>query len=210
MQVKLTLCALILTTTACNFTGYGDSQAPVIQPGATARTEARPDAGREVNTAGQQAAQSRSVEMRNPEVVPPLPPLTSAQLAPCPDNEVSRLIVTGDFDRAKALLDEDLRLTSDDTQRSCILTTMGMLAALPDSSLYDPDQAQDYQALARVNGVVKKGGLALQMLDKSLSNLIALQRQLRALDGDNDQLKEQLDAKDLALQKLKKLTLGNP
>jgi len=184
----------LLSTAACNFTGYGQSQVPVIQPGATARTQAR------VEDKAPRAA---------PVVMPKQAPLTAAQLLPCPDLEVSRLIVVGEFDLARALLDEDLARERDEIQRSCILTTMGMLAASPDSSLYNPQQAQDYQGLARVNGAVENGSLALQMLDKSLSNLIAQQQQLQALGGDNDRLRGQLAAKEAALQKLKKLTLGN-
>lgn len=188
------LLPLLLSTAACNFTGYGPSQVPVIQPGATARTQSRVE---------------DEAPVTSPIVIPEQAPLTAVQLLPCPDHEVSRLILAGEFDLARALLDEDLSRERDEIQRSCILTTMGMLAASPDSSLYDPQLAQDYQGLARVNGAVENGGLALQMLDKSLSNLIAQQQQLQALGGDNDRLQEQLDAKEAALQRLKKLTLGN-
>ncbi len=131
----------------------------------------------------------------------------AAQL--CPDIETTRLILAGEFVQAKQLLNEDLERSKNDLHRSCVLTSMGLLAALPESEYFDVERAQDFQSLARVNGVVQRGSAQLQLLDRTLAGLIALQLKTTTSDDEIARLQAELDRKEAALKKLKKLTLGS-
>ena len=127
----------------------------------------------------------------------------------CPDVETVRLILAGEFFQAKQLLNEDLERSTDELQRSCILSTMGLLAALPESDYFDIERAQDFQSLAQVNGVVQRGGIQLQLLDRNLRGLIALQQKYTDSEAEVERLQQELEKKESALKKLKKLTLGS-
>lgn len=127
----------------------------------------------------------------------------------CPDVETTRLILAGEFLQAKQLLNEDLDRSKNDLHRSCVLTSMGLLAALPESEYFDVERAQDFQSLARVNGVVQQGSAQLQLLDRTLAGLIALQLKSTTSDEEIQRLQVELDKKEAALKKLKQLTLGS-
>lgn len=133
----------------------------------------------------------------------------SATVQLCPDIETTRLILAGEFMQAKQLLNEDLDRSKNDLERSCLLSSMGLLAALPESEYFDVERAQDFQSLARVNGVVQRGGAQLQLLDRTLAGLIALQLKTTNADDEIQRLQMELDKKEATLQKLKKLTLGS-
>ncbi|MEM8500980.1 MAG: hypothetical protein AAF542_23400 [Pseudomonadota bacterium] len=127
----------------------------------------------------------------------------------CPDIQTTRLILAGEFLQAKQLLNEDLDRSKNDLHRSCVLTSMGLLAALPESEYFDVERAQDFQSLARVNGVVELGSAQLQLLDRTLAGLIALQRKSTSSNEEIQRLQMELDKKEAALKQLKKLTLGS-
>ncbi|MFK7733769.1 MAG: hypothetical protein AB8B48_19270 [Pseudomonadales bacterium] len=134
-------------------------------------------------------------------------PSTTEQV--CPDVEITRLILADEFVQAKQLLNEDLDRSKNDLHRSCVLTSMGLLAALPESDYFDVERAQDFQSLARVNGVVQQGSAQLQLLDRTLAGLIALQLKTTTSDDEIERLQKELEKKEGALKKLKKLTLGS-
>ncbi len=137
------------------------------------------------------------------------PTTLSADQQMCPDIETTRLILAGEFLQAKQLLNEDLDRSKNDLHRSCVLTSMGLLAALPESEYFDVERAQDFQSLARVNGVVQLGSAQLQLLDRTLAGLIALQLKTTTSDEEIRRLQMELDKKEDALKKLKQLTLGS-
>lgn len=161
---------------------------------------------------------NRPIERANPEKEkeeskPAIPDDKAVKLSAdqqlCPDIETTRLILAGEFLQAKQLLNEDLDRSKNDLHRSCVLTSMGLLAALPESEYFDVERAQDFQSLARVNGVVQRGNAQLQLLDRTLAGLIALQLKTTSSDEEIERLKMELDKKEAALKKLKKLTLGS-
>lgn len=148
---------------------------------------------------------------RSPSKAPlPAPaPAPTVKRNDCPETETARLILAGQYQQAKFLLDEDLDRATDELIRSCILTTMGWLSVLPESEYFNIERAQDFQSLARVNGAVRRGGLQLRMLDRALTTLIASHLRTEREQQASKLLQQELKKKDAALERLKRLTLGD-
>ncbi len=153
--------------------------------------------------------QPATPQPKQPQVAAPARPAAAqAVVTSCPDTEVTQLLIAGEYQQAKQLLDEDLARARSELARSCVLASMGLLSALPDAPHYNLQRVADFQSLARVNNAVKRGGLELQLLDTYLTATLQSRQQLDQLRAENDELRNQLKKTQHALEKLKQLTLG--
>lgn len=190
---------ILVGLSACNLTTYAPPSKPAAER-ATASERAsleRPQLRSDTESQAQVQSQSQSA------------PLPSALALPfsCPDTAAAALIVDGEFEQAKALLAEDMKHVSRGQDKACVLLSLALLNAMPESPFLDFARAQEFRVLAR-ELKLNNAHPRLKILDGTVESLIDLQLKLEQQAKEGVRLQQELAKKEQAIERLKLLTLG--